>query len=82
MIYHIPNGNDALRIKFNRELFSYKTQSHLGKYVRFTKGILTNYNKPIRSCVIFNQKKIQEVQKLCKKMKINASFFKIEKIKN
>ena len=80
MIYNIPKGDDITRITFNRKLFNYNLQSHKGKYQKKSKGILTNYEKPIRSCVIFDKEKLQEVKKLCKKLDITPKFYKAEEL--
>ncbi len=80
MIYSIPEGKDSLRITFNRKLFNYNVQSHLGKYRKTSQGILSEYEKPVRSVVIFNQKKLTEVKKLCSVLFIDAKFFLIKKI--
>ncbi len=78
MIYNIPKGDAATRIAFNRKLFNYNIQTHKGKYKRQTKGILEQYEKPIRSCIIFSHNKYAEVKKLCEEFKIKTNFYKIE----
>lgn len=78
MIYSV--GKDAKRIAFNRKLFSYKIQSHAGKYKYQSKGILTQYEKPLRSVVIFDKGKLLETKKLCKKLNIEAKFYNIMEI--
>ena len=80
MIYHIPEGNDITRITFNRQLFDYKLQSHKGKYQKKSKGILTNYEKPIRSVVIFEEDKLEQIKKLCKKTNIKTKFYEIKEL--
>ena len=80
MIYAIPNGDDATRITFNRKLFNYNIQSHRGKYSRKSSGILSEYEKPTRSCVIFSGNFLQNVKNLCKNMKIKATFYEIKKL--
>lgn len=78
MIYSI--GEDAKRISFNRKLFSYKIQSHAGKYKYKSKGILTQYEKPLRSVVIFDKGKLPETKKLCKKFNVEVKFYEIIEI--
>lgn len=79
MIYNLK-GKDSERIKINRKLFQYKIQSHKGKYKRTTKGILTNYEKPTRSVVIFNKAKLPQVKKLLETNKIQHRLYKIIQI--
>lgn len=79
LIYHL-NGNDSNRIKFNRKLFNYKTQSHKGKYEQTTKGILTKYEKPVRSAVIFDDKKTLQIKKLLNEFNIAHKMYKIQNI--
>jgi len=80
MIYNIPQGDDITRITFNRQLFDYKIQSHNGKYQQKSKGILTDYEKPVRSCVIFDDEEIDKVRKLCKKLNIKTKFYEIKEL--
>ena len=80
MIYAIPKGNDATRITFNRKLLNYNLQSHRGRYVRKSTGILSDYQKPTRSCIIFDMQFLEKVEELCKSMKIDATFYQIKKI--
>jgi hypothetical protein len=72
MVYSI--GEDAKRITFNRKLFSYKIQSHAGKYKYRSKGILTQYEKPLRSVIIFDKEKLSETKQLCKKFDTGVKF--------
>jgi len=76
MIYDLK-GKDSERIKINRKLFQYKIQSHKGKYQKTTKGILTNYEKPTRSVVIFNKTKLSPVKKLIEENKIKHKLYEI-----
>lgn len=78
MMYSI--GEDARRITFNRKLFSYNIQSHAGKYKYQSKGILTQYEKPLRSVVIFDKEKLLDTKKLCKKFNVEAKFYEITEI--
>ena len=80
MIYSIPKGNDALRITFNRKLFNYNIQSHEGKYKKKSQGILSDYEKPLRSVVIFDQTKLIKVKTLCSQLSIDAKFYHITEI--
>lgn len=80
MIYSIPEGKDVLRITFNRKLFNYNLQSHEGKYKKKSPGILFEYEKPLRSVVIFDQTKLKDVKTLCSKLSIDAKFYIIKKI--
>lgn len=76
MIYDLK-GKDSERIKINRKLFQYKIQSHKGKYQKMTKGILTNYEKPTRSVVIFDKTKLLQVKKLIEENKIKHILYEI-----
>ncbi len=78
MIYSF--GDDAKRITFNRKLFSYNIQSHTGKYKYQSKGILTQYEKPLRSVIIFDKKKLVSTRKLCHKFNVGAKFYEITEI--
>ena len=80
MIYSIPEGKDALRITFNRKLFNYNLQSHEGKYKKKSQGILTDYEKPLRSVVIFDKNKLTAVKALCFQLSIDAKFYIIKEI--
>jgi CMP-2-keto-3-deoxyoctulosonic acid synthetase len=80
MIYTIPQGDDITRITFNRKLFEYNLQSHKGKYQKRSKGILTNYEKPVRSCVIFDKEQLEQVKKLTKKLQITTKFYEINEL--
>lgn len=82
MIYKIPKGNSSIRISFNRELLNYRVQSNRGTFDKKTNGILKRYRKPVRSTIIFSESKLEEVKKLCKKYKIEAEFYRVEKIDN
>jgi hypothetical protein len=78
MIYNIPKGDDIIRITFNRQLFKYNIQSHKGKYANKSNGILLKYEKPVRSCVIFEKEKLEEVKRLCQKLSIKSKFYQIK----
>jgi hypothetical protein len=80
MIYSIPEGDDITRIAFNRKLFSYNVQTHSGRYKRKSNGILSIYQKPVRSCVIFEDKHLNNVKKLCKSLKIKSVFYQIKEV--
>ena len=80
MIYQIPKGDASTRISFNRKLFPYRVQGNSGKFDKKTTGILQNYEKPVRSCVIFDSDKINSVKKLCHNFKISAKFYKVEEL--
>jgi len=80
MIYAIPKGNSILRISFNRRLFDYNIQSHSGRYKKKSKGILTEYEKPTRSCVIFNEENLENVRNLCIELSIEAKFYEIKRL--
>jgi hypothetical protein len=82
MIYTIPKGNDSIRISFNRKLFCYRMQANSGKFDKKTKGILENYEKPIRSTIIFEKNKLTKVKELCQKFNIDSKFYEIRKISN
>ncbi len=77
MIYQIPQGNAIKRITFNRKLFAYNIQSHKGKYKNKTNGILEEYEKPTRSCVIFTSEHTPKVKELCKELAIPIKLYKI-----
>lgn len=78
MIYNL-NGKDSDRIRFNRKLFYYKLQSHKGKYQTKSKGILKNYEKPVRSVVIFENKYLNNVKKLLNEYKIYHKLYYIQR---
>lgn len=80
MIYKIPNADSIKRIQFNRKLFKYNMQINSGKRSVKTNGILSEFEKPIKSCVIFNKKYLEEVKELCKKYKIIYEMYQIKKI--
>lgn len=80
MIYSIPDGNAVKRIAFNRRLIDYNIQTHNGKYKGKTKGILKEYEKPIRSCIIFSKKYLSQVKELCKELEIPTKFYEIKKL--
>lgn len=82
MIYKIPNGDSVLRISFNRKLLNYNIQSHKGKYKTKTKGILDKFEKPTKSCIIFEKKFLSDVKKLCKEVGVDYMLYQIEKLKN
>lgn len=58
-------------------MFQYKTQSHKGKYKKTTKGILTIYEKPTRSVVIFNKTKLPQIKKLIEENNIKHKLYEI-----
>lgn len=80
MIYSIPEGKDALRITFNRKLFNYNLQSHEGRYKKKSQGILSEYEKPLRSVIIFNKDKLPAVKGLCSQLSIDVKFYIIKEI--
>ena len=80
MIYHIPEGNSSVRISFNRKLFCYRIQSNSGKFDKVTTGILKDYEKPVRSTVIFEKKYLEDVKKICEKFEIKNEIYEIKKI--
>ena len=80
MIYQIPEGDAIKRITFNRKVFAYNLQSHNGKYKRKSQGLLTEYEKPIRSCIIFEHKYILEIRKICEKLAISFKIYEIVQI--
>ena len=82
MIYHIPKGNDSIRISFNRKLFCYRVQSNLGKFDKLSEGILKKFKKPVRSTVIFDELKIKNVKKICHEFNVASEFYRISKIKD
>lgn len=76
MIYNL-NGKDSERIKFNRKLFHYKNQSHKGKYETISKGILKEYEKPVRSVVIFDKTNINKVKRISAELKVSCKIYEI-----
>lgn len=76
MIYNL-NGKDSERIKLNRRLFQYKTQSHKGKYETISNGILKEYEKPVRSVVIFDKTILNKVKKIVAESKIACRLYEI-----
>lgn len=77
LVYNIPQGSDNLRIRFTRQLFSTTISSHNGKYTSTTKGILKEYEKPARGCVLFDSKHKKAVTQLCKTFGIQATFYNL-----
>lgn len=80
MIYQIPDGKDSIRISFNRKIFKYNIQSHSGKYQKKSQGLLSVFEKPTRSCVIFESKYLEKVRKICKDFGIHTSFYEVKKL--
>jgi hypothetical protein len=80
MIYQFPAGNSSIRISFNRELFPYKIQSHFGKYSRKTTGVLQEYEKIIKSVILFEETYLLDVKRIVEKYSIQARFFKSKEI--
>ena len=82
MIYSIPKGDSSTRITFNRKLFEYNVQSHKGRYKRKSKGLLSDsdFEKPVRSCVIFDKKFLKKVKKISSELKIITKFYEVKEI--
>ena len=79
LIYDLK-GNDSQRILFNRRLFHYNMQSHEGRYKATSRGILKEFEKPVRSVVIFEKKYLTQVFKLVKNTpNLSYSFYEIVK---
>ena len=76
MIYNL-NGKDSERIKLNRKLFQYKTKSHKGKYETISNGILKEYEKPVRSVVIFDKTILNKVKKIVAETNIICKIYEI-----
>lgn len=76
MIYNL-NGKDSKRIKLNRILFQYKNQSHQGKYETISKGILKEYEKPVRSVVIFDKTNLNKVKRIMMELKLSCKIYEI-----
>ncbi len=76
MIYDVAQDTSK-RIALNRKLFNYNLQSHGGKYKRKSKGLLLKYEKPIRSCIIFDDQFLDETKALCKKLKVKFKLYRI-----
>ncbi len=81
IIYSIPNNDKKIRVQFHRKLFSVTIRSHNGKYKSETLGILKEYQKPIGSCIFFNNGMIEKVTRICNKFKIEYKLYKIKEIK-
>lgn len=81
LIYNFK-GNDSQRIKFNRKLLNYNTQSHKGKYKKKTKGILQQYQKPTRSLIIFQKNNLKKIKKILTEFKIDYALYEIKQLKN
>lgn len=77
MIYAIPKGNSSIRISFNRKLFNYKRQSHKGKYKKKTEGVLKKFERPTKSCIIFDEEYLLSVNNICEQFKISRIFYDI-----
>ena len=78
MIYDLE-GEDSKRIRFNRELFQYKIQSHKGKYNTLSNGVLKNYEKLAKSIVIFDKGFLSKVIKIIKKFGVSCRLYEINK---
>lgn len=76
LIYNFK-GNDSQRIKFNRKLLDYNTQSHKGKYKKKTTGILKQYQKPTRSLIIFQK---NNLKKILTEFKIDYTLYEIKQL--
>lgn len=80
MIYQIPDGKDSLRISFNRKVFNYNIQSHSGKYQKKSQGLLSIFEKPTRSCVIFEGKYLPKIRKICQELGIQSNFYEVKRL--
>lgn len=80
MIYEIPEGNSVVRIQFNRKLFEYNMQTNGGRGRTKTKGILSQYEKPAKCCVIFEYTHLNKIKKLCKEFRVKSNFYNITKL--
>jgi hypothetical protein len=78
MIYDLKS-KDSVRIRFNRKLFEYTTQSHQGEYKVVSKGVLREYEKPVRSVIIFSNEHVIKVRKVLKEFKVDHRLFEIAK---
>lgn len=79
MIYHIPEGNASKRISFNRKLFHYRMQGNSGKYDKKTTGVLIEYEKPVRSCVVFDKKFLSQVKNVCSEFDVKNTIYEINR---
>lgn len=79
LIYNFK-GNDSQRIKFNRKLLNYNTQSHEGKYKKKTKGILKQYQKPTRSLIIFPKNNLKQIKEILTEFKIDYTLYEIKQL--
>lgn len=72
----------AERNKFRRKMFGAIEQTHSGKYTAITKGFLSNknYDKPVRSVVIIQNKDKNGVIKILKEFGAKIRVFKIQEI--
>lgn len=77
MVYAIPKGNSSVRISFNRKLFNYKRQSHKGKYKKKTEGVLKEFERPTKSCIIFDEEYLLNVDSICEQFKIRRIFYNV-----
>ncbi len=80
LIYAIPNADKKLRVQFCRRLYDYKVDSHKGRYSTTTRGILDKFERPTRSCIIFEKSKMKKIKELCDEFKIQVMFYKVERI--
>jgi len=79
LIYNFK-GNDSERIKFNRKLLNYNTQSHKGKYKKKTEGILKQYQRPARSLIIFQKNDLEKIKKILTEFKIDYTLYEIKQL--
>ena len=77
MIYAIPKGDSSVRISFNRKLFNYRIQSHKGKYKKKTEGVLKEFERPAKSCIVFDEDYLFSVNSICEQFKIRRIFYNI-----
>jgi len=77
MIYAIPKGDSSVRISFNRKLFNYRIQSHKGKYKNKTKGVLKEFERPTKSCIVFDEEYLFSVNSVCEQFKIRRIFYNV-----
>ena len=80
MLYEIPEGNSIVRIQFNRKLFEYNMQTNGGRGKTKTKGILSQYEKPAKCCVIFKETYLDKIKKLCKESGVKSHFYRVTEL--
>jgi hypothetical protein len=55
-------------------------QTNGGRGRTKTKGILSQYEKPAKCCVIFEYTHLNKIKKLCREFKVKSNFYSVTKL--